>query len=403
MHGDDEALLKRYRPQLLYDSLEAYFADHPAQMLVNPGNEWRRADGTVVATAPFGLDALTPDGATSGDVLSIRNKDYAKQYARLRQAHPELNNHMVARVARDRNDRTWLQYWLWYFYNDYRLTAGYGLHEGDWEMVQLRLDADGAPDQVVYNQHRKAQARPWDRVEKDPKNPDTPIVYVARGSHASYFERGVHPTEIWADVCDGGRRGPEATLLVLDGTEAWPRWPGTWGDTKAHGPTDSNSPTGPGRKKEWGDPQKAWDDAYQQEPAKSPLPGPGFDVGRRHGLLTITYNVLRISGTPVTLAVNVNSAQEPGVPPKTAHFPVDGKKRGTLTTDVEVDPAKTYDVRLSMDIRTSDGQVLPSVVVKRTLDPGDHTPKRPFTTALGTFFVPLGEWVRRLFARRPGP
>jgi len=402
MPGDDEALLRKHRPQLLYDSLEAYFADHPAQMVVNPGNELRRGDGTVLARADDGsltLEGLGPEGASKDDVLSVKGKDYAKQYAALRVARPELRNHMVARVAKDRHGRTWLQYWLWYFYNDYRLTAGVGLHEGDWEMVQVRLDADGAPDYAVYNQHKKAQRRPWDRVEKDTVNPDAALVYVARGSHASYFERGVHPTEVWADVCDGGRRGPEATLLVVDDATPWVKWPGHWGDTKPRNAAESDSPTGPGRKKEWKDPARAFDEAYEEERATSALAGPGFDVGRKGGLLLITYNVLRVSGTPVTLAVNVNSADEPGVPPKTAHFPVSGK-RGSVITDVVVDPAKTYDVRLSMDIKTSTGQVLPSVVVKRTLDPGDHAPKRPFTTALGTFFVPATEWVARLFRKR---
>jgi hypothetical protein len=396
----DEELLRKHRPQLLYDSLEAYFADHPAQMAVNPGNELRRGDGTVVARAPFALDALAYDGAKKDDVLAVKGKDYDKQYARLREAHPELRNHLIARVAKDRHGATWLQYWLWYFYNDYRLTANVGLHEGDWEMVQLRLDADGAPDYAVYNQHKKAQRRPWDRVEKDKENPDRPVVYVARGSHASYFERGVHPTEVWADVCDGGRRAPEPTLLIVDGSEAWITWPGHWGDTKPRNAAESDSPTGPGRKKEWNDPARAFDEAYEEERATSALAGPGFEVGRKNGLLVITYNVLRATGEPITLAVNVNSADEPGVPPKTAHFPVEGEKSGTLITDVEVDPTKTYDVRLSMDIKTADGQVLPSVVVKRCLDPGEHAPKRPFTTALGTFFVPLTEWVKRLFRRR---
>jgi hypothetical protein len=397
---DAEELLNKHRPQLLYDSLEAYFADHPAQMVVNPHNELRRGDGTVLATAPFSLDALTPQSATKDDVLAIKGKDYAQQYARLRQARPELNDHVVARVAKDRHGRTWLQYWLWYFYNDYRLTANVGLHEGDWEMVQLRLDADGAPDYAVYNQHKKAQRRPWDRVEKDKDNSDRPVVYVARGSHASYFERGVHPTEVWADVCDGGRRAPDdMKLLVLDGTEGWISWPGLWGDTKARKPGESNSPTGPGRKKEWKDPARAFDEAYEEERATSALAGPGFEVGRKDGLLVITYNVLRATGEPVTLAVNVNSADEPGVPPKTSHFPVSGK-RGMRVTDVEVDPAKTYDVRLSMDLKMPDGKVLPSVVVKRTLDPGDHAPKRPITTALGTFLVPLTEWVKRHFHRQ---
>jgi hypothetical protein len=122
-------------------------------------------------------------------------------------------------------------------------------------------------------------------------------------------------------------------------------------------------------------------------------------VGRKDGRLTISYNLIRLGGEAVSVAVNVNSADEPGVPPKTFAFPVRAK-RGTIATGVAVDPSRTYDVRLSMDVRTASGEVLPTVVVRRTLDPGDHAPKRPITTTLGTLLVPVGEWVKRLFGRR---
>lgn len=399
MAREHEELLRKYRPQLMYDSLEAYFADDPAQMVVNPGNELRRADGTVLARAAEGLslDTLTPDGATD-DVLAIRGKDYARQYAALRQARSDLNNVMVARAKVDGDGRLWLQYWLWYFYNDYRLTANVGLHEGDWEMVQLRMCDDGTPDYAVYNQHKKAQRRPWDQVEKDPHNADTAIVYVARGSHASYFEAGVHPTEVWADVCDGGRPGPPARLLFVDDATPWVRWPGHWGDTSPRNKAESDSPTGPGRKKEWAEPARALEDAYEAE-VKRPLAGPDFGVGREDGRLLLTYNLIRLDGVVQSVVVNVNSAQEPGVPPKTFAFDVAGKRRGKIVTEIPVAREKTYDVRLSMDVRTRDGQVLPTLTVRRTLDPGDHAPKRPFTTTLGTLLVPVGEWLKRIFRR----
>lgn len=397
MAAEHDDLLRRFQPRLVYDSLEAYFADHPEQMVVNPGNELRR-EGQVVARAGEGLslERLRPEG--QGEVLAIVGKDYAKQYAALRQQHPGLNNVMVARAKPDRHGRLWLQYWLWYFYNDYRLTANYGLHEGDWEMVQLRIGEDGVPDYAVYNQHKKAQRRPWDRVEKDPHNADAPLVYVARGSHASYFEPGVHPTEIWADVCDGGRPGPATKLLLVDDATPWARWPGRWGDTKAKSKIQSDSPTGPGRKDEWKDPAWAFDRAYEEDRSTNALAGPDFGVGRRAGRLLITYNLIRLTGTPVAVAVNVNSAGEPGVPPKTFSFPVTAR-RGSLVTDVPVDTTKTYDVRLTMDICTPAGVTLPSVTVRRTLDPGDHVPKRPFTTTLATLLVPFVERLKRVLRR----
>lgn len=88
----DEDLLQQWMPQVCYDSLEAFFADHPLQMLVNPGNTLRRApregrDGELLATAP-NIELAWPkyaddkDGAES-DRLGIKGRDYRTQYVAL--------------------------------------------------------------------------------------------------------------------------------------------------------------------------------------------------------------------------------------------------------------------------------------------------------------------------------
>jgi len=77
-------------------------------------------------------------------------------------------------------DHIALQYWYLYGYND----AG-NYHEGDWEMVTLDLDAGGTPLRAGYSGHESGFQRPWERIQK---KDGRPIVYVARGSHAAYFE-----------------------------------------------------------------------------------------------------------------------------------------------------------------------------------------------------------------------
>jgi hypothetical protein len=151
----DEELLQRFMPKVSYDSLEAFFADHPLQMLVNPGNTLRRApsggrDGEVLATAPhITLEWPNYAGNKDGkdtDLVGIRGRDYRTQYVALRKAHPELKNKLIARAVRDpQSGQLWLQYWLWYIYNDYHLAFNAGLHEGDWEMVQLGMKGE-TPD-----------------------------------------------------------------------------------------------------------------------------------------------------------------------------------------------------------------------------------------------------------------
>ena len=48
---DPEDLLRRHTPVLRYDSQEPYFADAASEWTDNPGNQLRRAEGTVIAAA----------------------------------------------------------------------------------------------------------------------------------------------------------------------------------------------------------------------------------------------------------------------------------------------------------------------------------------------------------------
>ena len=255
--GEHDDLLHRHQPGLKYDSMEQYFCDSAAEWTGNPGNELRRADGPhalgdLLASGPtLTLDHL---GAThyadgkevrDGDRIGDPGKNYRAQYVALRAARPDLRNRMYGHAV-EANGHLWLQYWFFYFYNDYNLALGIGLHEGDWEMIQLRIH-DGAPDLAVYAQHRQAEKRPWAQVTKVPGDPNRPMVYVARGSHASYFEPGFHQTEAWYDLADGKRNSPRTTLeIVTDDEPAWIAWPGVWGDTRARvGGIDQPSPQGP--------------------------------------------------------------------------------------------------------------------------------------------------------------
>ena len=66
---------------------------------------------------------------------------------------------MYGHAVVDSKNDLWLQYWFWYFYNDYNLIGSFlkaGLHEGDWEMIQIRL-RDETPDLAIYAQHATAE------------------------------------------------------------------------------------------------------------------------------------------------------------------------------------------------------------------------------------------------------
>ena len=111
--------------------------------MVNPGNELRRkraeaGSGAVLASATPSGDAARLESAflgpetyangspvQEGDVIGLSGKNYREQYRKLREARPELAN-VVYGHAIEANGRLWLQYWLWYFYNDYQLSFGAG-------------------------------------------------------------------------------------------------------------------------------------------------------------------------------------------------------------------------------------------------------------------------------------
>ncbi len=91
---------------------------------------------------------------------------------------------VYGRIAAAARGGVWLQYWLFYRVQDQdRGIVRTGRHAGDWEMVQYRVDHRGRTVQAVYAQHSGAERCSWRHVRQ---RYGRPLVYVARGSHASY-------------------------------------------------------------------------------------------------------------------------------------------------------------------------------------------------------------------------
>ncbi len=138
-------LLRRHRPFLKYDSHETYFADSAAEWTDNPGNRLVTGDGEELAVAgdelSLGfLDDHYPDGsaAKKADCISDPSSQYADQ-ARALHSKKRYANRVYGHTVSD-GDEVWLQYWFFYFFNDYNLIGPFihaGLHEGDWEMIQI--------------------------------------------------------------------------------------------------------------------------------------------------------------------------------------------------------------------------------------------------------------------------
>jgi hypothetical protein len=370
-----EELLEQHKPFLKYDSQESYFADSAAEWTDNAGNQLAQADGTVLATAGNGLDLafLGPTypqnaPAAKSDAISNPSGKYRDQ-ARLLHQLPGYANHVYGHAVVDTSGDLWLQYWFFYFYNDYNLIGAFlhaGLHEGDWEMIQLRL-RDEDPDLAVFCQHAGSTTRNWGEVDRIPGS-DRPIVYVARGSHASYFEPGTQWTGHWFDHADGKRRSPELTLDIVDDRDEkwrWVRWPGSWGDTKkTANPLDSDSPRGPAAHRQWDDPLALIDKDLELEAAPgaerpTPPPAPHARPEWAGGQIRVLYEVQPAPDgkLPTGLTVTINSVDEPA-PPTTEAFTIP-EPAGSVTVSTSVDPSLAYEVYTSA--ATADGLASESV------------------------------------------
>lgn len=92
---------------------------------------------------------------------------------------------VYARVTRYTDSGEYaIQYWFLYYFN-YRLNE----HESDWEHIIIQLGPDKRPINALYSAHLSGHVRPWGSVEHLGQT-ESPLVYVALGSHANYFRSG---------------------------------------------------------------------------------------------------------------------------------------------------------------------------------------------------------------------
>jgi VPS62-like protein len=159
----------------------------------------------------------------------------------------------TAPVVYERSIGPWRQWWMVYPSNDQdRGIVRTGRHAGDWEMVQVRLEA-GQPVEAVYAQHSGAERCPWRAVQLSSRG--RPVIYVARGSHAAYFHPGVRD-RMWPDPNDEADGRGATVVPAVEPLGDWADWPDRWGGARAGWvPGEMDSPRGPAFQ-----PQGRWSD-----------------------------------------------------------------------------------------------------------------------------------------------
>ena len=258
-------LLERHKPRLVYDSHEAYFADSAAIWTDSPTNVLKRADGTVLAKPPklalgfLGANAYADaKPALTTDAIGDTTRNYAANAAALHQ-QAKYANRVHGHARKDSQGRLWLQYWLFYYYNDYQLLGPLsgGNHEGDWELVQLRLDAAEQPEQIVFSQHKQAESKAVDGGAQGSATRRSCTSRAARTPTTSARARTGRATGSTRPTARARRSCPRSWCSrTARPRGCCGRGPGATPSRRIL-PLDSSSPVSPGVRPHWLDPVEA--------------------------------------------------------------------------------------------------------------------------------------------------
>jgi hypothetical protein len=290
----DVQLLATYQPLMQFDPLEqflptkvdSFITDSSLEQLTG-SNSWSLVQknpapgdlpGPGSGTWRLNEDACTPDAPLGGQACYAAAGSQGG-------GGPSI----YGRVAHEDGEII-LQYWFFYYDDVYSYTYPasdfiWQAHEGDWEHVDVVLSGDEQPLSVGYSQHCAGQRRSWNDT---PRLDDThPLVHVAVGSHANYFDSGTHPIStacipaqalailnamhlpppVDYAFTGGPIAGPpDSGSAVMpieqigDNGAGWLQFPGSWGELQYfHAPpvgtvAFGTSPVGPAYHSDWTDP-----------------------------------------------------------------------------------------------------------------------------------------------------
>jgi len=258
---------------------EGYFPAPVELVLGNPEIVLKQATGedsaddTVVMTGPTAQDLVGKDDTYyldfPGDPQRAKctYEETFKRFVSQTQAKPTTYAHIVAVPE---HGQLVLQYWFWYYFNDWNNT-----HESDWEMIQLVFDATTVEDalarepvKVAFAQHGGGETSNWSDSKFEIED-GHPIVHPSAGSHGTYY--GYQHYIGWGEGgtgfgCDSTSepavRTPLNVVVVPNepdpaGPFAWLLYDGRWGQRE---PWELNGPKGPHLGKKWNDPIASMED-----------------------------------------------------------------------------------------------------------------------------------------------
>lgn len=271
----DEELAQRFAPYIILQRQDEPCDDTGEPYLPAPVNVAFSDPAVILRQGPDQLPASSP--VENPDLFDLPN-DYATDFpgkprfpgcdyethfkAVMGDQRPVVYAHVATEEGRP---GIVLQYWSFWYFNDFN-----NVHEGDWEMIQLRFDADSVeealqqePVAVAFAQHSGGETAAWNAPKLE-KEGTRPLVYASRGSHASYYGPGLwlgwgqDGSGLGCDITNGEqvRIDPEVRLIPesvpnADDPFSWITFAGHWGERETW---VYDGPTGPAFKTQWSAP-----------------------------------------------------------------------------------------------------------------------------------------------------
>jgi hypothetical protein len=270
---------QRYAPYVWLHSSESAYPDSAPRFIANSRLRWSHwncpdhavenpdgSDASYDAIDQSRLGEGAGDGAYShpgnliqGEICLHGSRDYlANEFTRPRDEKPERVTQgaegmfLELKNGEHKGNPTltddpvyynyvpqhYVVYWFFYAYNNFSFHLFPEKHEGDWEHVAVRLDANNRPLQVAYYRHGcDPTIVDWTDLANGSQgslNGTHPVVYSGLGSHASYptpGENGGFATcQPFPDQTDAGT--PWSTWLNVQDEHAqqWYGFGGAWGE-----------------------------------------------------------------------------------------------------------------------------------------------------------------------------
>ncbi len=247
MDSKETQLASTYEPYLYFAAGEKFFPTDANYHIENSVLYMKSLDtNTLIESSPTvtSIAQYTTENYFLNNTLG-GSKEIAQDYEQKRES---LGDKIYAHVTREAGFIV-VQYWFFYAYNPGTLNQ----HQGDWEMIQIVLDSTETPQYAVYSQHHTGERAAWGDVEK--VGGTHPRVYVALGSHASYFRPFQGKLGLESDVLGNAYTlKPEDLEIVQLGekgaeNQEWLKFGGRWGNwaRRVDASLGAAGPSGPGQ------------------------------------------------------------------------------------------------------------------------------------------------------------